>query len=609
MSLESKFSADEVKSLKATFQSFDADSSGSIDAAELQSALEKLGETVARSRVNELIAEVDLDKSGTVEWNEFLQVMLKLREGGDSAFGRVAKKQEKAITTTGAGGAQHTYTEEEREAFAEHINNELSEDKHLKSILPINKNDESLFDSVKDGVLLAKLINWAVEGTIDERVINTKPKNEWMRNENHELVLQSAKGIGVSVVNIGPQDLNEARPHLVLGLIWQIIKIGLLSAIDLKNHPELVRLLEEGEELSDLLKLPPEVLLLRWFNYHLKEAGHNRRVKNFSGDIKDSENYTVLLKQICPNKECTMAPMDESDSKKRAEKMLSEADKIGCRKFVTSRDVVAGNPKLNLAFVANLFNNYPALEAINEEEYDFAELLDFDQEGSREERAFRFWIQSLGFECNNLYEDMRDGLLLLKLYDEVKPGIVNWKKVDMKPKMRFHKVSNTNYAVDLGKEMKFSMVNIGGTDIVDKNKKLILGITWQLMRAHIISMLKQLSGSGKEISDSDLLEWANKKVADANRNSKISGFKDPSISSGVFVCDLCYAVAPKSVNMDLVTPGETDEDKENNAKYAISVARKLGATLFLLWEDIVEVNPKMILTFVAGMMIAEKKRS
>ena len=46
----------------------------------------------------------------------------------------------------------------------------------------------------------------------------------------------------------------------------------------------------------------------------------------------------------------------------RAECMLQEADKIGCRSFVGPSDVVSGNQKLNLAFVANLFNNYPALD-------------------------------------------------------------------------------------------------------------------------------------------------------------------------------------------------------------------------------------------------------
>ena len=46
----------------------------------------------------------------------------------------------------------------------------------------------------------------------------------------------------------------------------------------------------------------------------------------------------------------------------RAEAMLMEADKIDCRAFITSKDVVKGNAKLNLAFVANLFNKYPGLE-------------------------------------------------------------------------------------------------------------------------------------------------------------------------------------------------------------------------------------------------------
>lgn len=93
-------------------------------------------------------------------------------------------------------------------------------------------------------------------GTIDERAINTKRVlNPWERNENHTLCLNSAKAIGCTVVNIGTQDLIEGRvscadlaihriilislvsqgfyfslfilqPHLLLGLISQIIKVG-----------------------------------------------------------------------------------------------------------------------------------------------------------------------------------------------------------------------------------------------------------------------------------------------------------------------------------------------------------------------------------------------
>lgn len=58
----------------------------------------------------------------------------------------------------------------------------------------------------------SKLINVAVPGTIDERAINTKKVlNPWEKNENHTLGLNSAKAIGCTVVNIGTQDLAEAR--------------------------------------------------------------------------------------------------------------------------------------------------------------------------------------------------------------------------------------------------------------------------------------------------------------------------------------------------------------------------------------------------------------
>nr|GMD61167.1 fimbrin-2 [Ipomoea batatas] len=39
-----------------------------------------------------------------------------------------------------------------------------------------------------------------------------------------------------------------------------------------------------------------------------------------------------------------------------------------------------------------------------------------------------------------------------------------------------------------------------------------------------------------------------------------------------------------------------------NATYIISIARKLGCSIFLLPEDIIEVNQKMILTLTASIM-------
>ena len=38
----------------------------------------------------------------------------------------------------------------------------------------------------------------------------------------------------------------------------------------------------------------------------------------------------------------------------------------------------------------------------------------------------------------------------------------------------------------------------------------------------------------------------------------------------------------------------------------ISVTRKLGATVFLTWEDIVEVNQKMLVVLVASLMALQR---
>ena len=47
-----------------------------------------------------------------------------------------------------------------------------------------------------------------------------------------------------------------------------------------------------------------------------------------------------------------------------------------------------------------------------------------------------------------------------------------------------------------------------------------------------------------------------------------------------------------------MTKGETDEEKENNAKYLLSVVRKLGAVIFCVHEDVTKVNQKMMLVLV-----------
>ena len=146
---------------------------------------------------------------------------------------------------------------------------------------------------------------------------------------------------------------------------------------------------EEGEEVSDLLKLSPEELLKRWFNYHLKNAGHDRRIKNFTSDLKDAVNYTILLNQL--NKNIDKSGLDLTDEQ-RATKVIKDSKTLNVPNTILAKDILSvkifikGNDKLNTLFCAEIFNNCPGLTA-SEEEYNAAKMLDDDIEGSREERS------------------------------------------------------------------------------------------------------------------------------------------------------------------------------------------------------------------------------
>lgn len=64
---------------------------------------------------------------------------------------------------------------------------------------------------------------------MDERAINKTKLNVYNIHENQTLVLNSAMAIGCNIVNIGAQDLIEGKPHLVLGLLWQVIRVSQLG--------------------------------------------------------------------------------------------------------------------------------------------------------------------------------------------------------------------------------------------------------------------------------------------------------------------------------------------------------------------------------------------
>ncbi|KAK7895600.1 hypothetical protein WMY93_020925 [Mugilogobius chulae] len=166
------------------------------------------------------------------------------------------------------------------------------------------------------------------------------------------------------------------------------------------------------------------------------------------------------------------------------------------------------------------------------------------------------------------------------------------------------KVENCNYAVELGKtKAKFSLVGIGGEDLYNGIPTLTLALIWQLMRRYTLNVLSDL-GQGEIANDDLIVSWVNETLQKAGKTSTIKSFKDSTIGNSQPIVDLIDAIQPSSINFELVRTGNdlSDEDKLSNAKYAISMARKIGAKVYALPEDIVEVNPKMVMTIFACLM-------
>lgn len=286
---------------------------------------------------------------------------------------------------------------------------------------------------------------------------------------------------------------------------------------------------------------------------------------------------------------------------------------------MTPTSLLSGNPRLNLAFVANLFNNHPGLEPLDEQEAkDYGVVEDFDAEGEREARVFTLWLNSLGVEpaVFNLFQNLRDGLVILQAFDKILPGSVVWRRVN-KPKAgavevqpqtyinengeeeeveigvtpnqsnlsRFKQVENCNYVTDLGKQNGMHLVGVQGADIVDGQRTLVLGLVWQLMRyvprppsldsalnllVYSMSITKTLSqaAKGRPIGDQDILKWANATVQKGKPGARpIRSFKDPSLTTGIYLLDLLEALRPGIVDPNLIInvsdAGDYEDRRQN----------------------------------------------
>nr|XP_027212498.1 plastin-3-like [Penaeus vannamei] len=153
---------------------------------------------------------------------------------------------------------------------------------------------------------------------------------------------------------------------------------------------------------------------------------------------------------------------------------------------------------------------------------------------------------------NWLYSDLADGIIIFQLYDIIRPGIVDWRRVHTKfskLKRFMEKLENCNYAVELGRTLKFSLVGIAGQDLADGNPTLTLALIWQLMRAYTLSILTQLADSGSPIVEAEIITYVNTKLQQAGKKTSLRSFQDSSLRDAMAVIDLVDAINPGTVEL------------------------------------------------------------
>ena len=191
-----------------------------------------------------------------------------------------------------------------------------------------------------------------------------------------------------------------------------------------------------------MAKMLPEQIMLRWANHHIRQYLNDNpdqtgvpkdfKISNLDADLADGKAYSIILHQVAPfDTPCDLSAL-KMDPSRAAQKVIDDAKRIGVDKFeVQPSDITEGRPRMNLAFLAAIINSHPALEPV--QGFDLSDIMAGEAGDGREERAFRMWLQSLGlnFTINNLYDDCRSGLVILRTEDHLEPGCVDWSKVNM----------------------------------------------------------------------------------------------------------------------------------------------------------------------------------
>merc|ERR1712094_137921 len=94
-----QLSDEQLDEIREAFSLFDADASGMIDIRELKAAMRALGFQVKNEELKKMVADIDGDGNGTIEFGEFLQMMTG-KMGEKDSREDIRRSSSSSMTTT-----------------------------------------------------------------------------------------------------------------------------------------------------------------------------------------------------------------------------------------------------------------------------------------------------------------------------------------------------------------------------------------------------------------------------------------------------------------------------------------------------------------------------
>ncbi|PNS18582.1 hypothetical protein CAC42_5121 [Sphaceloma murrayae] len=212
-----------------------------------------------------------------------------------------------------------------------------------------------------------------------------------------------------------------------------------------------------------------------------------------------------------------------------------------------------------------------------------------------QEKTFGKWLNSKlktrDVEIKDLVADLSDGVMLIHLLEILSSESLG--RYASRPKLRVQRFENVNKALDFIKRRKIQLTNIGAEDIVDGNRKIILGLIWTLILRFTISDINEEGLSAKE----GLLLWCQRKTA-CYDEVDVRDFSS-SWNDGLAFCALLDIHRPDLIDYDKLDKA----DHRGNMQLAFDIAsREIGIPDLLDVEDVCDVprpDERSLMTYIA----------